>query len=201
MIIIIIIITLLWWLCLLQAKVMVTLSCICVVASVGATIQDSLAAFLIQQTDFKHCVHTKSSTLSPCDRTDCTDIVFPQNTCFCCYIMEGIGSDCKLSLLTGRQFYYSEVDSCTEIAVSLLIQLIILAILHVLVLFVSIAGMCKTSPITSCFSIADNIRFSKLNAEDDEDNVEPLMSEEELNDEQKEHSNKIINSVSSDSVL
>ena len=189
---------------------MVTLNCLSLIASISGTITDSTGAFLLQQTDFRYCSYTESSIVSPCNKPECSAMRFPRNTCFCCYIMEGISTkNCEIALLTGRQYYYSEVNSCMEVAVGLRVKLIFLAMLHVINAVISVAGICKTSPLIE-LTPNDTIKFSALSAKDkkqmkveSQDEFSEEEEEELLGDEaeEEERRKRIMNQISNDSVL
>lgn len=194
---------------------MMIFSTLCFIASVCAAITDIIAAFLLQQVDFTYCAYTDVSTLSPCANPECSSVRFPRNTCYCCQIMEGLKHDCDVTLLTGRQYYYSEVDSCFDIAIWLRVKLAILVILHIVNAVFDIASLCKTSPTISTtnktFKIS-NTRQQKKNADrqskrrtklgntshqmenEDEEMEEELLAEEE-------NMNRIMGSISTDSML
>ena len=187
---------------------MIALNCVCLVAFICAFLTDSIGAFLLQQVNFQFCSHTRQSITSPCDKIECSAIRFPQNTCFCCHIMEGIKSSCQVSLLTGRQYYYTEVESCAEIAVGLRIKLILLTILHTTNAIICIAGIFITSPIAKPTS-DESVKFSSLAKTKKKKagtkrgglrkNEESEMSEEE--ELLSERMKKVMNSISDNSVL
>lgn len=142
---------------------MIVISTLSLLACVSAEVVDTIALFLLQQIDFSYCSFTDTSILSPCANPKCSSVRFPSKTCYCCQIMEGASGDkCTVKLLTGRQYYYSEVDSCTEIAVWLKIKLLVLVILHVVNGVMCVIGMCRTSPTIPIYKTEKGIKFAKL---------------------------------------
>lgn len=143
---------------------MLVISTVCLLACVSAAIMDTMALLLLQQIDFSYCSFTDTNRiLSPCLQSECSHVQFPSKTCYCCQVMEAInGDNCDVRLLTGRQYHYSGVDSCTDIAVWLKIKLLMLVIFHVVSGILCITGMCKTSPIIHVIKTEKGREFAKL---------------------------------------
>ena len=193
---------------------MITLNSLCLIACICGAITDTIAAFLLQQINFQHCSYTKDSLVSPCDNTECSAHQFPPNTCFCCHVMEGIQSECEVTPFTGKQYYYSKVGSCMEIAGGLRIKLALLTVLHLINAVVCIVGICKTSPIMK--PVKDGVTFSLLSSKVNKENhgkeqiakdlkgPPPSSGEEELLVDERvdeERAKELLNTVSDDSIL
>ena len=128
---------------------MVLLSIMSLIVSLIASIIDGIAAYLLLTIDFSKCFYTKSSMFNECEHPDCTAIEFPDNTCYCCYIMEQFEQNqCSIPFLLGRQHYYSNVNSCSDIAGDLLLVLVIVVILHIFNCVLSAISIFQTNPIT-----------------------------------------------------
>ena len=138
---------------------MIVINTLCFMVCLCGFITDVIAGYLLQRTQFKHCSYTTESMLSSCDNADCSGIEFPPNTCYCCHIMENIQSDCDIPLLFGKQYYFSNVDSCMDIAGGLRIKLSILPILHAFNAVLCVIGVCKTSPVMK--SVKDYVKLSE----------------------------------------
>jgi hypothetical protein len=109
---------------------------------------DGIAAYLLLKIEYNQCAYTPVSLANPCSNPDCPDIHLPNNTCYCCYILEGYpGGRCSVSYLLGAQYYYSSVNSCYDIQSTLMVLLFLLSGLHLLNATLSAVGVFITRPV------------------------------------------------------
>lgn len=123
-----------------------------------AAIMDIIAATLLSQTDFNNCAYTPDSMEIACNNPSCSQTRLPPNTCYCCELLESQGDRCKVPFLLGRQYYFSQVESCQDINEELELFLAILVVLHCVNVLLAIAGIFRTSPV-----IDRDLEYVKLN--------------------------------------
>ena len=175
---------------------MIVVNTLCFMVCLCAFITDVIAAYLLQRTQFQHCSYTTDSMLSSCDNADCSGIQFPPNTCYCCHIMENIQSDCDIPLLFGKQYYFSNVDSCMDIAGGLRIKLCILPILHAFNAVLCVIGVCKTSPIMK--SVKDYVKLLPLSEDTNKNSTTVEKVEIHKEEETGEAKEKLLEAEVSD---
>ena len=120
---------------------------------------DGVASHLIGQTDFPMCRHTTVQLNSPCSNADCSPLIFPPHTCYCCYLLDTMVDHCYVPLLLGLQPYFTRVHSCVDIAVKLRVMLSILTVFHVTAVILCFISMFKTSPLLFYYKIARRERY------------------------------------------
>ena len=137
----------------------------CVLVCIAAAAVDGTASIYLSKTKFHMCRHTPIEISSPCQGMNCDPLVFPPNTCYCCYLLDSMKDQCKIPLLLGEQPFFTRVHSCLDISVKLQLLLIILTVLHATSAILSFISMFKTSPLIFYYKIAQRKRLAQLFAQ------------------------------------
>lgn len=147
-----------------QSAITTIASATCVLVCVAAAAVDGTASVYLSRTQFSMCRHTPIEISSPCQGMNCNLLVFPPNTCYCCYILDSLNDQCKKTFLLGRQPFFTRVHSCMDISVKLQLLLTILTVLHATSAILSFISIFKTTPLIFYYKVAQKKRLAQIYA-------------------------------------
>ena len=113
-----------------------------------AAIIDTVAYFLLTNTNFSQCEYANRTTTASCSSPLCPTLELSPGTCYCCYLYnDRTAGGCDTQFLLGKQTVFSEVSSCEAISGVLQPILGTLCALNVSAAVMCVVYFFQTSPL------------------------------------------------------